>query len=146
MKLHLGGVLTAFDEASARLVKRLPQTVGPAMSWFSLAGLPPVGLTGLALLGAVAVILGYYHIAVAAVLLLAAAGLIDIIKLLVHRTRPDTVYVATKNPRGYSFPSGHAADAVLVYGFVAYLAAIYAAWPWAVGIVAVCAGSRKRRS
>lgn len=54
-----------------------------------------------------------------------AAGtsiLVDAIKLLTTRTRPDIADLLTAAP-GYAFPSGHSAQATASYGVIAYLLA-----------------------
>ncbi|MCM4084353.1 bifunctional DedA family/phosphatase PAP2 family protein [Paractinoplanes hotanensis] len=48
--------------------------------------------------------------------------LVDAIKLLTTRTRPDIADLLTAAP-GYAFPSGHSAQAAAVYGVIAYLLA-----------------------
>ena len=125
MIMQLSSALSAFDDAVTKLAARLPQGVGPVMSWSSKIGLPPVGITILVTALVYFVLADIGRSALTVLLVLIGTGIVDLIKRLVHRTRPDTVYVATKNPRGYSFPSGHAADALLVYGLLDYFSARY---------------------
>jgi membrane protein DedA with SNARE-associated domain/membrane-associated phospholipid phosphatase len=49
-------------------------------------------------------------------------ALVDAIKLLTTRTRPDIADLLTAAP-GYAFPSGHSAQAVATFGLLAYLLA-----------------------
>ncbi|MFI7542280.1 bifunctional DedA family/phosphatase PAP2 family protein [Actinoplanes sp. NPDC049599] len=66
-----------------------------------------------------------YRWSTAAMVLTVAAGtnvLVDAIKLLITRTRPDIADLLTAAP-GYAFPSGHSAQAAATYGLVAYLLA-----------------------
>ena len=62
------------------------------------------------------------QIAWAFVAALAAFGFSTILKLFLHRTRPDTLYVTTMRFKSYSFPSGHAFGTTVVYGLLIFLA------------------------
>jgi membrane-associated phospholipid phosphatase len=111
-----------------------------ALDWASrLAGLPLVavvalgGALGLALLVSR---LGAIWLVAALVVSLSDRG----VKVLVDRPRPsdDLVNVSDK-ASGLSFPSGHATTAVLVYGFIFYLAAVLIpARPWRLLVQASC--------
>lgn len=49
-----------------------------------------------------------------------------LIKIIVHRPRPAAVYqLRTSPPTDFSFPSGHAATSMIIFGFLLYLACIY---------------------
>ena len=51
---------------------------------------------------------------------IATEGFYNILKLIIHRTRPDAGYSLI--PRnGFSFPSGHATVSIVFYGFLGYL-------------------------
>ena len=52
---------------------------------------------------------------------LGTAGFVFALKELIERARPDVMYQAYLES-GYSFPSGHAAMSLALYGFLAYLA------------------------
>ncbi|MEX1995453.1 MAG: phosphatase PAP2 family protein [Candidatus Saccharimonadales bacterium] len=55
-------------------------------------------------------------------LTMVAYGLSVLLKLFLKRTRPDTLYVDEMVFKTYSFPSSHAFGAMVVYGFLVYLA------------------------
>ena len=52
---------------------------------------------------------------------LLSLGVNSLLKLFLHRSRPDTLYVGAMKFKTFSFPSGHAFGAVVTYGFLAYL-------------------------
>ncbi|BCY09455.1 bifunctional DedA family/phosphatase PAP2 family protein [Actinoplanes sp. L3-i22] len=84
-----------------------------------------------------------------AVVVTGTAVLIDAIKLLTTRIRPDITDLLTSAP-GYAFPSGHSAQAAAAYGAIAYLLAgrlqrwghRVTVWTVAVLIVALVGFSR----
>ncbi|HWH25459.1 MAG TPA: phosphatase PAP2 family protein [Pseudolysinimonas sp.] len=61
---------------------------------------------------------------------LASAGLVDLLKHLVSRTRPDTILVRVDLG---SFPSGHSANAALLAATLGII--LRRTWVWAAGIV-----------
>lgn len=66
-----------------------------------------------------------YRWSTAVMLAVVASGtsvLVNAVKLLVTRARPDIADLLTGAP-GYAFPSGHSAQAVAAYGVIAYLLA-----------------------
>lgn len=69
-----------------------------------------------------------WDIAQAFVLAMVLMGLYNASKWLFRRPRPDTVYGARH--RSSSFPSGHAADSVAVYGLIGYLVFVGVDTPW----------------
>jgi undecaprenyl-diphosphatase len=112
------------------LVHTLPSWLRPIMEAASFIGQPVVMgamLSGLALTlwkrdarmeaGAAAI---------------AILGLLisTLLKLVLHRTRPDTY--APKYFHSYSFPSGHAAATMIGFGLLAWLAAKHLPSPWSV--------------
>lgn len=53
------------------------------------------------------------------------------LKEIVERPRPSPMLVETsQQPESYSFPSGHAQGAIVLYGLIFYLAAVYLGWRW----------------
>ncbi len=63
--------------------------------------------------------------------------LVWVLKLTVARTRPSPVYTGIEQ---YSFPSGHATSAIVLYGFLAFLLARGCSARWKLLISAVAAG------
>jgi membrane-associated phospholipid phosphatase len=88
----------------------------------SAPGNAPYNYIGSVLLVVIVALLKRY--AEAAFLLLASlgAGASGLVKVLVHRGRPDATIVSViGNPGGYSFPSGHVTEYTLFFGFCFYL-------------------------
>ncbi len=64
-------------------------------------------------------------------------GVCSVLKAFLKRDRPETDYVNNMFFDTFSFPSGHAAGAIVSYGLLAYFAFLYLPGPW--NIVAVIA-------
>ena len=76
--------------------------------------------------------------------LLIASGIVPaticlaaVLKLVLQRARPETEYVQNMLIHSFSFPSGHAAGAMIGGGFLAYLAWSSLPQPWSTVIVAL---------
>lgn len=66
-----------------------------------------------------------------------AYGVNTILKLLLHRRRPNDLNIAIFGIRSYSFPSGHAFGSVIFYGLFSYLDYIYLKSPLNILITAL---------
>ncbi len=120
-----------FDHEVAAAVQLLPAWTAPL---FSFATLMAYGWA-LTIVSVITAGSGLLHrhteIAAAMALALLGSGAANVMKLASRRARPETTYVAKYNLiTNYSFPSGHSAGALLVYGLLAALAAHYLAAPW----------------
>jgi undecaprenyl-diphosphatase len=115
-------LLKTFDKSIASQVAKLPTWLTPLMMLCTFLGLPVVIVTMSFMLA------GYYYwqdrknLAAAFSLAVVALGANGILKLILHRSRPDTLYVQSMAIKSYSFPSGHAFGSMVFYGLIAYLA------------------------
>lgn len=143
--------MVVIDDDVSRWVS---DTVPPTVEWIAriftwLGG--PVGTIAVAGL-AVAVLWRAARRGDAAFVGLAVVGvtlLVAVLKAIYERTRPD-IGSAIPLPHSYSFPSGHAATAVALYGALGLLLAEQArsraraaAWCVAAGLVAVTIGASR---
>lgn len=71
---------------------------------------------------------------IAAIVALSTMGINTIIKYAFERSRPLTDYAANMVVKSYSFPSGHAAGSMIMFGLLAYIA--YQALPGPWGVIA----------
>ena len=126
-----------FDQSLVLLAGKLPRGLEPIMRAATFIGLPAVIMSLAAVIAIVSYFKGKYRIAIAQVASVVALGIDSIIKLIVHRDRPHTMYAKNMKIRSYSFPSGHALGAVAFYGLLAYLAYHYLPQPWNVIILAL---------
>jgi len=122
--------LTRFDHAVASLVKLLPDWLSPLMKLATFIGEPAI-IVGVAVsVGVLAMAKRAPRVTIAeACALVAFAGNTGI-KYLVHRTRPETLFVQNMKIKSYSFPSGHAFGSMVIYGLLAYLAYTKLPQPW----------------
>lgn len=115
--------LGRFDVELARVLGAgLSSSTLQAFAWITRLG-DTVTLTGLCI--GVALLLlwrGHRRLAMAWVIAVAANGiLIRLLKAIFERVRPVHEHNHAVTEAGYSFPSGHSAGAVLVYGLLAYV-------------------------
>lgn len=72
--------------------------------------------------------------------LIGTTALYNAFKLAFHRVRPDTVF-ALVHEGSYAFPSGHAAIAVVLYGFIAYVLCMWFRRWWERAFIALCSAT-----
>lgn len=136
----MGDVVFRFDSAIAHAVMSWPQWLYPFMYSLSFIGRPvfTIGaLVGVALFSILRHNLSY---AIAAAVAGATFAADSLLKLAIHRPRPATYDVNDVILPSYSFPSGHAASSVVVFGLLAYMAWKLLPHPWGAvvaGIIAV---------
>jgi undecaprenyl-diphosphatase len=116
-----------FDHAVDSLVKRLPAWIKPFMELMTLIGQPPVTV------GFAAAVIGYGvalekpHFVVSGFIAIITLALASLLKIFLHRARPVNEYVKSMLFQTFSFPSGHAAGAIVSSGLGAVLVA--EKWP-----------------
>lgn len=129
-----------FDGIVGAWVSRLPSWLKPVMELFTLIGQPPFTV------GVCAVVLGYglalnkpYYI-ISGAIAIGTIAIVALLKVFLRRRRPVTDYVANMLFKSFSFPSGHAAGALVSYGLTALVISLK--WPeltiaaWATALVA----------
>jgi len=126
--------LTRFDHAVASLVKLLPAWLSPLMKFATLIGEPVVTVGVAVTIGVLAVVKRAPRIAIAEVCALVAFAGNTGIKHVIHRTRPETLFVQNMKIKSYSFPSGHAFGSMVIYGLLAYLAYTRLPHPWNIWV------------
>jgi undecaprenyl-diphosphatase len=118
----------SFDRVVIRFVQSMPSWIGLIMAAATMVGQPVFDVAvGLAIVGV------SYHqqrpdVTKAGLASVVMLGLSPLLKMVFHRTRPDTA--AALGLHNYSFPSGHAFCSVLIYGLLAILAGKYLPGPW----------------
>jgi undecaprenyl-diphosphatase len=102
------------------------------MELATLIGQPIVVLTVGVVIAATSIVKGAERTAAAIGGGFAAFGINTLLKITLHRARPDTLYAHDMRIKSYSFPSGHAFGSMFFYGLLAYLAFSYLPHPWNV--------------
>lgn len=117
-----GAFLAADREFSAAVHASLSAPALRAFEWVSWLGNGTLLALLCAAVAAALFVRGERVLAIGYIAALAGNGLIDaVLKRVFARTRPPEVGML-QHFHGWSFPSGHAADAIVAYGFLAYLA------------------------
>lgn len=128
-----------FDRTIGAWVIRLGPPWQLTMEFFTLLGQPPFTV------GVAAAVLGYgaalnkpQYVAAGAIAI-ATLVLTSLLKISLRRARPINDYVRSMLFKTFSFPSGHAAGALVSYGLAAFMIAIK--WPefaiaaWIIALV-----------
>lgn len=126
----MNDLIVRLDTVLSDYVQRLPSGFQPLMSGITHLGDPLVILTT-ALVGSMVALRQNQQraaTAISLVLILSAASFV--LKQLLQRDRPDTIYVTAMNFKSYSFPSFHAYSSTVLYGLLAYFAFKYLPRPW----------------
>lgn len=129
--------LTRLDHALAALVSKIPAGLMPLMTAVTFIGQPIIVIAVALIAGVIAWFKDARQITYAEAAALVAFSGNTVIKHLVHRNRPHTMYVGDMRIKSYSFPSGHAFGSTVVYGLLAYLAFKYLPHPWNIIIMIV---------
>lgn len=130
-----------FDRRIGRAVAGMPLWLRPIMELFTLAGQPPVTA------GIAAAVWGYgsaldkpFYM-LAGMIAIITIAVSSILKVFLHRARPVNEYVEKMLIKTFSFPSGHAAGALVSFGLAALI--ISFRWPeltimaWTGAVIAV---------
>lgn len=124
------GILARFDTGITQFVQTWPQWLELPMIVVTFLG-QPFFTVGIALVIAA---YGFYKTNEKLVLAGSAAaitfGICSLLKAFLKRDRPETEYVNNMFFDTFSFPSGHAAGAMVTYGLLAYFAFLYLPQPW----------------
>lgn len=118
------------------------------MAFFTLIGQPPftVGISAVALGYGLALDKPFYL--TAGLIAIITITLSSLLKITLHRARPVNDYVKSMMFKTYSFPSGHAAGALVSYGLAALVVASkwpeYAVLAWTVAFISTILVSLSR--
>jgi undecaprenyl-diphosphatase len=127
-----------FDNEVIALFQRLPVS---STALFKFATFMGSGLVLTVIAGLVASKGFFLHrsdIILSSVACLVGAGVANLVKVAFRRERPLTAYLMQFNViTNYSFPSGHAAGSLLIYGYLAHLSMALIAAPWALAITSL---------
>lgn len=132
--------LHTFDRKVGHIVDKLPDWVRPIMDLFTLIGQPPftIGISAVSLGYGLALNKTFYLYA--GIVSIATIIISSLLKITLHRARPVNDYVKGMMFKTYSFPSGHAAGALVSYGLAALVVANkWPEWTLAAWIVALVA-------
>lgn len=124
--------LYRFDSLLITAVQSGPQWLYTPMVWITNAGQPVVMIAIALIFSVIAFSQSNLRLLTATAVVPLTIGLTALLKLVLQRTRPETEYVQNMLVSSFSFPSGHAAGAMIGCGFFAYLAWSALPQPWAV--------------
>ncbi len=118
MRTHI----SAFDSTIGQWIHALPAWLHPLMYAVSFIGQPLITIAMVIIIGIVAGVAARYRLLAACIVTLGTYGVNSGLKELFHRTRPNTEYARSMVLETYSFPSGHAASSVVIFGLIALIA------------------------
>lgn len=122
--------VSTIDRDLASLVQKIPAAWEPFMVLVTAIGEPGVLFASGAAVAIIGLLRKDSKLVQIELLALAAFCGNSLIKHLVHRSRPDTLFVENMRLQSYSFPSGHAFGSTVFYGLLAYLAYSRLPAPW----------------
>lgn len=128
-----------FDKFFGLAIKKLPAWLQPIMKAATLIGQPVIVVVAALTVACVGIFKQQPGVVIAETLGLVAFGGNTVLKHVVRRTRPDTLFVQHMKIKSYSFPSGHAFGSMAIYGLLAYLAYKHLMQPWNTVIMAILA-------
>lgn len=114
-------LISSFDSSLTNYIQAWPSWLHPVMSSATYIGRPVFTISILIILGVHGLISNNYRLAIATISSGFLFGVNTIIKSYVSRERPVNDYTLAQAFGTNSFPSGHAASSVLVFGLLAYL-------------------------
>lgn len=129
-------LLHKFDKVVTGFVQAWPDWVQPIMYVITTIGRPVVTLGIAFLIMIFGVVRANMSLAFAGVFAMVTLGVGSWLKLVLHRERPLSDYVALMHFNSFSFPSGHTLGSTVSFGLLAYLAWQFLPSPWG-GIAAV---------
>ncbi len=131
--------LTQFDASLTQTVQTLPAALSPLMHALSYIGRPLFTLATVVAIGLYGFSEHNLQLVVAALVACATFGVNSIVKLLVRRKRPDAYRSEEVLLPTFSFPSGHAASTVIIFGLLAHILFHALAQPWGLVVAIVFA-------
>lgn len=127
-------IIHRFDKRVGTAIRHLPKWLHPLMFTVSWVGQPIITIPLLFFVGLAALVYSYMGLLVGVIIAGAVFAFNSLVKLTVRRIRPRNVYTESMMLDTFSFPSGHAASSVVVFGLVGYL--LMHSLPSLYGIVA----------
>lgn len=133
------GLIRSFDTKATELVRLSPAWMDAVYRAATTIGHPGVILLVVAAIFVWEQTTGQTSLALGAVGVAATIVLSSLLKMVFRRVRPANDYVDAMIIQTFSFPSGHAAGAMVGFGFFAYLAWSIMALPYSLIATGICA-------
>lgn len=128
--------ISTFDSTIGQWIHSLPAWLHGLMYTVSFIGQPLITIALVVVIGVASVIAARYRLLAACIVALGTYGVNSGLKELFHRSRPDTEYARNMVLETFSFPSGHAASSVVIFGLIALIAWHLLPQPYAAIVVA----------
>lgn len=122
--------IAQFDSSLTHLVQSMPQSLSPLMYSLSFIGRPVFTIALLVAMGIFAIVQHQFRLVIAVLVAGATFATNSLIKIIIHRPRPDSYHSENVLLKSYSFPSGHAASSVVIFGLLAYVLWRTLPHPW----------------
>jgi undecaprenyl-diphosphatase len=113
--------LYKLDVYFASVLRRLPVWTRPIMQVATTSGHPILTVGTGFLMGWFGLNRGFILLFYAGVVIIVTLAISELLKIIVHRRRPQTQYAKRMWVKSYSLPSSHSVGSVVAYGTAAYI-------------------------
>jgi membrane-associated phospholipid phosphatase len=126
-----------YDSVFTSIVALLPVRLQAYSSALGRMTLPSIWAAVLAVACLVAMLNGYQKLALLGAIVIACIPIGTLLKLLVRRSRPKTIYAQNMKIKSYSFPSSHTYAATISGGYFIILSFVFLAPPISILVSAL---------
>lgn len=127
-----------YDKYLTGIVALLPVSLQHYSSLLGRITLPSIWAVVLMIICLTIASMGYQQLAILGVIVIVCIPIATILKLVVRRSRPKTIYAENMKIKSYSFPSSHTFSATIAGGYLALLSLAILPPPINLVISGVC--------
>lgn len=129
LRRNIQTAIWKYDKHFAAVVALLPSNLQSHSSKLGRMTLPSIWAAVLIITCLLLASAGYQKIAILGVIIIVCIPIGSVLKLLVRRSRPKTIYAQNMKIKSYSFPSSHTYSATIAGGYLAFLSFVLLPMP-----------------
>lgn len=134
LRRNLQTFIWKYDKYFTSVVALLPVSLQTYSSKLGRITLPSIWAGVIIITSLICASIGYQTAAILGAIIVACIPIGTVLKLIVRRSRPKTIYAANMKIKSYSFPSSHTYSATIAGGYLALLS--FAILPPFIGMLA----------